>query len=181
MATTQTRCLSNVLLDVPMRHYFACKFPWLPADELDLRIEETLRFLFLAHECQGHIPVSREIDEIWHAWILQTQEYMALCNMLPAGSYIHHTSNDYLRYFDPSVGDDPDLVSDVRMLTLYVDHFGPFEERRAQHWLLAWYLLQRRNWTLTMLNEWLLGEKDGAASTAERIILCFRGRYVSCA
>ena len=70
------RCLSKVLLDAPMRHYFACKFPELPADELDLRIEETLRFLFIAHECPGTIPVSPEIDEIWHAWILQTQEYI---------------------------------------------------------------------------------------------------------
>ena len=163
------RCLSKVLLDAPMRHYFACKFPELPADELDLRIEETLRFLFIAHECPGTIPVSPEIDEIWHAWILQTQEYMTLCEKLPGGSYIHHSSNDYLRYFDPLVGDGPDLVSHVRMLVLYVVHFGAFEERRAQHWLLARYHLQRRNWTLAMVNEWLLGDKDEAAARFETL------------
>lgn len=33
--------LSDALLDAPMRHYFQCKFGSLPAQELDLRIEET--------------------------------------------------------------------------------------------------------------------------------------------
>jgi hypothetical protein len=38
-------------LDPPMLHYFRCKFANLPADELQARIEETLKFLFISHEC----------------------------------------------------------------------------------------------------------------------------------
>jgi len=41
-----------------MLHYFQCKFADLPADELQARIVETLKFLFLSHECTGGIPVS---------------------------------------------------------------------------------------------------------------------------
>ena len=147
--------LSDALLDAPMRSYFQCKFNQLPAQELDLRIEETLRFLFISHECTGAIPVSREIDEVWHAWILQTQEYVALCEQLPTGRYIHHSSNDYLRYFDPTVGEHDELALNVKMLALYVDNFGPFEEARARHWLLASHLRQGVGWSLDMLNDWL--------------------------
>ena len=150
--------LSAVLLDAPMSHYLGRRFADLADDELKLRIEETLRFLFISHECTGAIPVSKEIDEIWHAWILQTQEYMALCEKLPTGRYIHHSANDYLSYFDPLVGERDSLEQDVRMLALYVANFGPFDERRAAHWLFARHLMQRCGWAVSALNEWLLSE-----------------------
>ncbi len=150
--------LSAVLLDAPMAHYFGRRFADLADDELQLRIEETLRFLFISHECTGAIPVSKEIDEIWHAWILQTQEYMALCEKLPTGRYIHHSANDYLSYFDPLVSERDSLEQDVRMLALYGANFGPFDERRAAHWLFARHLVQRCGWAVSTLNEWLLSE-----------------------
>ncbi len=162
--------LSDTLLDAPMQHYFRRKFQDLPSVELDLRIEETLRFLFISHECNGSIPVSREIDEVWHAWILQTQEYVALCEKLPTSNYIHHCSNDYLSYFDPTVGESEDLALSVRMLALYVTNFGPFEAQRARYWLLASYLQEQCGWSLNMLNEWLLADQrsaDGNVVAAE--------------
>lgn len=166
------RLLSNDLLDAPMLHYFRRKFRELPPEELALRIEETLRFLFISHECSGSIPVSQEIDDVWHAWILQTQEYVALCEKLPTGRYIHHSSNDYLRYFDSSVGEPDGLELDVKMLALYTANFGPFEESRAMHWLLGRHLLQRCGWSVGMLNEWLLAdhsEGDAAVPTAQPV------------
>jgi hypothetical protein len=156
------RSLSAALLDAPMWHYFRRKFTALSDADLACRIEETLRFLFISHECSGSIPVSKDIDEIWHAWILQTQEYMALCEKLPTGRYIHHSSNDYLSFFDPSVGEVDALEPNVRMLALYVANFGPFNERRATYWLLARHLLERRGWSLSELNGWL-AESRGVA------------------
>jgi hypothetical protein len=155
------RSLSAALLDAPMSHYFSRKFADLPDDELACRIEETLRFLFISHECSGPIPVSKDIDEVWHAWILQTQEYLALCEKLPTGRFIHHSANDYLSLFDPLVGEHDGLERDVKMLALYVANFGPFDERRAMHWLLACHLLQRCGWSLSDLNGWL-SEPSGA-------------------
>jgi len=155
------RLLSDALLDAPLRHYLDRQFNQVPATERALRIEETLRFLFIAHECRGPIPVAREIDEVWHALILQTQEYVALCGRLPTGRYIHHSSNEYLRWFDPSVGGPNELANDVRMLALYVANFGPLGEASSAHWLLARHLTQRRGWSMEALNDWL---QSGAAA-----------------
>jgi hypothetical protein len=157
--------LSAALVDAPMIHYFRRKFAALSDDELVLRIEETLRFLFISHECSGAIPVSKDIDEIWHAWILQTQQYMELCERLPTGRYIHHSANDYLSFFEPLVGERDGLEADVKMLALYVVNFGPFDERRAMHWLLARHLLERCKWSVSELNSWLL-EPTGVALPA---------------
>lgn len=148
--------LVSAFLDPPMLHYFRCKFANLQADDLRARIEETLKFLFISHECTGAIPVNREIDDIWHAWILQTREYASLCERLPARGFIHHSSNDYLRYFDPAIGEQDDLGREVKMLALYVANFGPFEASRTQYWLLADHLLARRRWSVEDLNNWLL-------------------------
>lgn len=158
------RVLLDSLLDAPMQRYFERKFASLPAAELRLRHEETLRFLFIAHECTGAIPVSREIDEVWHAWILQTQQYEALCRRLPTGEFIHHSSNDYLVWFDPAVGNGNPLDQDVKMLALYVANFGPFEAPRAAHWLLARHLIDRHGWTVDDLNDWLQTGMDGGSS-----------------
>ena len=157
------RPLCAALLDASMAHYFRRKFAGLSDDELAMRIEETLRFLFISHECGGAIPVSKEIDEIWHAWILQTQEYITLCERLPTGRYIHHSANDYLSFFDPLAGEPDSLEQDVRMLALYLANFGPFDERRALHWLLARHLLKLCSWSVSALNEWL-SEPRGVAA-----------------
>ena len=156
--------LSSLLLDGAMHSYFRCKFPELPGDELDTRIEETLRFLFISHECTGPIPVSREVDEVWHAWILQTQEYFGLCEQLPTGRYIHHSSNDYLRYFDPNVGEEDDMALSVKMLALYVTNFGHFTAASARHWLLVRHLMDRWGWSLSAVNDWLEFEAPGCAA-----------------
>jgi hypothetical protein len=148
--------LIAAFLDPPMHHYFTQKFSSLRKDELLIRIEEALKFLFISHECAGAIPVSKEIDDIWHAWILQTREYVALCERLPTQTFIHHSSNDYLRYFDPAVGELSNFAEEVKMLALYVVNFGKFEGGRTRYWLLASYLIDRRGWSVAQLNDWLL-------------------------
>jgi hypothetical protein len=71
--------LCDAYLSVAMLHYFRKKFSQLTEAELRARIEETLKFLAISTYCSGAIPVSREIDEIWHYWILQTKEYEQKC------------------------------------------------------------------------------------------------------
>jgi hypothetical protein len=161
-AAASRQPLSSALLEEAMRNYFRRRFDGVTDAELDLRIEETLRFLFISQECKGSIPVSREIDDIWHAWILQTQRYFALCERLPAGSYVHHSSNDYLRHFDPHIGEQEDLQEAVRMLALYVANFGPFDECTAGHWLLVRHMITSWGWTLPKINDWLLAGGTGA-------------------
>jgi len=147
--------LCDVYLSAPMLHYFRKKFSCLTEAELRARIEETLKFLAIASDCSGAIPVSRDIDEVWHFWILQTQEYEALCLSLPGGKFIHHTSNDYIEYFDEDVGKHNNFRLDVKMLATYVANYGPFEESRVKYWLLASHLIEERGWDIQQLNDWL--------------------------
>ena len=87
--------------------------------------------------------MSRDIDNVWHYWILQTQEYQRLCEGLNGGKLIHHSSNDYIGYFDKDVGTHETLSIDVKMLAAYVENFGLFEADRVHYWLLADHLLEK--------------------------------------
>jgi hypothetical protein len=152
--------LRDAYLSPAMEHYFRKKLPDLPGTELAIRIEETIKFLAMAPHCSGPIPVSREIDEIWHLWILETKEYQVLCACLQTGEFIHHTSMDYLKYFDDGAGTDTNLLESVRVLATYVANYGPIEEHRIRYWLLASYLCERRNWRVQELNDWLASSAE---------------------
>ena len=156
--------LRDTYLSPPMLHYFQKKFRQLPEAELRARIEETLKFLAISTYCTGAIPVSRDIDEIWHYWILQTQEYEALCLSLPGGKFIHHTSNDYIEYFDGDIGKHDNLPLDVKMLATYVANYGPFEESRVKYWLLASHLVENCGWEIQQLNDWLTSSSARAGT-----------------
>jgi hypothetical protein len=66
------RQLTDAFLSPQMECYFHKKLPDVPAVELLIRIQEALKFLNLATYCEGNIPVSQVIDDIWHLWILET-------------------------------------------------------------------------------------------------------------
>lgn len=152
--TITNRQLCTPFLSAPILYYFRKKLSHLPEAELRVRIEETLKFLAIATFCSGAIPVSQDIDEIWHYWILQTQEYEALCFSLQ-GKFIHHTSNDYIEYFDEDIRRHDNLPLDVKMLATYVANFGPFEENRVKYWLLASHLVEKCGWSVQQLNHCL--------------------------
>jgi len=158
--------LRAAFVDDATMHYFRHKLPDLGHDELCARLEETLKFLFISSECTGAIPVAREIDEVWHLWILQTAEYAQLCGALPGGEFVHHSSNDYLRYFDDTVGRGNPLDEDVRMLATYVRNFGPLEVTRIKYWRLA-SDLAARGWSAHEINGWL-DRGEAMASGAAR-------------
>jgi hypothetical protein len=164
--------LLTIYVNQPMLQYFQRKLPQFSERDLQIQIEETLKFLFMAEECSGAIPVSRELDEIWHYWILQTQEYMSLCERLPAGHYIHHSSNDYEKYFDAEVSERSNLLLDIKMLALYAANFGAFEEERINYWLLAKHLVNKCGWSVAQLNEWLgVSESNQHADTRAMLML----------
>jgi hypothetical protein len=148
-----------------MKHYFDKKLAPLPSEEIDVRIEETLKFLNMAAYIDGSIPVSPEIDEVWHYWILETHEYAQLCAKLQGGRFLHHRSNDYAEYLDKDVkAHDIDLQRDVGILSSYVLNYGPFEARRVKYWLLAAHLVSELGWDVERLNAWL-NRSPGRSST----------------
>jgi hypothetical protein len=149
--------LTEALLSPQMECYFRNKLPGVPAAELLIRIQEALKFLNLATYCEGNIPVSQEIDDIWHLWILETKEYAKLCASLEGGEFLHHCSNTYAQC-DPATITAPvnTLEQDVAMLGNYVLNYGPFEADRIKYWLLADHLVNKSGMTLDQLNEWLI-------------------------
>lgn len=149
------RQLRETLLGPAMLHYFGKKLPDLAPAELEARVEETLKFLAIARFCSGPIPVTREIDDVWHYWILQTEEYQRLCAALPGGEFIHHSSNDYLEYADSEIAARDNVANDVKALADYVRNFGPFQESRVRYWAYASHLLRRLGWSVDDLNDWL--------------------------
>jgi hypothetical protein len=148
--------LREVFVSAQLKHYFDKKLAPLPSNEVDIRIEETLKFLNMATYITGNIPVSKEIDELWHYWILETQEYRKLCVKLHGGKFLHHTSNDYQEYADPDVADRGiDLEQEVAILSAYVLNYGSFALERVKYWPLAERLMRQRGWDIDALNAWL--------------------------
>jgi hypothetical protein len=139
-----------------MECYFAKKLPALDRMELGIRIEETLKFLNIATYCHGNIPVTREIDEIWHLWILETNEYERLCRALQGGQFIHHSSNAYRNCSgEAALSCEDELDEKVAMLGTYVLNYGRFQADRLRYWTFAAHLVDDVGWSLGQLNEWL--------------------------
>jgi hypothetical protein len=149
--------LTDTFLTPQMLHYFETKLAPLPPQEVSTRIEEALKFLNMATYFHGSIPVTKEIDDVWHYWILETREYSRLCSKLQGQEFIHHSSNVYLNYsaeqHRPAAND---LEEEAAMLCSYVLNYGPFETDRVKYWVLAAYLIEKCRWTIGQLNDWLL-------------------------
>jgi hypothetical protein len=130
--------LREEFLGPQMRFYFERKLKPLPSEDVLVSIEELLKYLNMAVHCNGDIPVSKEIDEVWHLWILQTEEYDQLCAKLSGGVFLHHSSNDYALFTDPGAKDRKiDRRIGIAILASYVMNYGPFEADRLKYWPLA--------------------------------------------
>jgi hypothetical protein len=130
--------LREEFLGPQMRFYFERKLEPLPSEDVLARIEELLKYLNMAVHCNGDIPVSTEIDDVWHLWILQTQEYDELCAKLSGGVFLHHSSNDYALFTDPGAKDRKiDRRIGIAILASYVMNYGRFEADRLKYWPLA--------------------------------------------
>lgn len=142
-----------------IRHYLHKKLAHINPVQVDQRSEELLKFLAMSHHCSGDIPFNDEVDEIWHLWIMETQEYFALCQKLRGtpNSYIHHCSSDYMEYFNADIkAQQPDTDRLFNILLSYVHNYGPFEADRIIYWPLALDIQQNSHISLDEFNQWLL-------------------------
>ncbi|GAB1510822.1 glycine-rich domain-containing protein [Actinophytocola sp. KF-1] len=111
-------------------------------DPGDLRVqtEECLKFLIIASESEPlFIPMTREVDEVWHELILQTWFYAELCARLPGGRFVHHQSIELDEYVAGPA--NPNLLDELMFwLPAYVSRFGDFTPERARYWSIVQYL-----------------------------------------
>jgi len=128
---------------------------------LDLQFIECLKYLAILNGTGGRrIPVTPEVDDVWHELIVQTASYARLCAALPGGRFIHHESITPLEYAD-RVGDHTFVAEFVQWIPDYVSNFGPFTEGAAQQWTVCRFLGDHMGMTLDDIN------KLGATEAAE--------------
>lgn len=150
--------LQQLFITPNIRYYLHKKLAPVAPSEIDIRTEELLKYLAMSKHCNGDIPFNEEIDEVWHLWILETQEYSALCQKINGtqNSYIHHSSSDYLEFSNPDIKTkllDADRLFNI--LLSYVHNYGPFAAERVIYWPLAKSIMQSSHWQIDQFNEWL--------------------------
>ena len=158
------RQLRAAYLSPEMECYFRKKLPTVSAVEVRRRIEEALKFLHMSTQIRGAIPMTEEIDEIWHLWILETRQYARLCAAIPGGTFIDHCSDAYAECSGASSSDlTNDIEEDVAALATYVINYGPLTADRVKYWRLAAYLTSECGMTVHDVNSWL---KSGLVTSA---------------
>ena len=133
-------------------HYFKKKCPLQSEEVLYLRLSELLKYLSLAHNTLIDVPVSHEIDDLWHFWILQTRQYQELMAKLPSGAFMHHSSKDYPKAV--SFQEEEVIEQQLSFLASYLENFGPFNEQTVVYWPMAQQLCGSLG-SLEALNEFL--------------------------
>ena len=136
-----------------MLRHLQHQFSALNDDELNLRLQEFLKFIYIQSLKEGgFIPVSDEIDQIWHEYILQTREYQALCLDLPGKSFVHHqttTLADYAKKHDRKKV----ISSMLAWIPDYHRYFGEFTEKTAPYWTMVTFLSKELHLSLKQIND----------------------------
>jgi hypothetical protein len=144
-----THCVTH-----EMEVYFFQKNKKESSEVVKIKILELLKYLSMAHHESGHsIPVSTEIDNMWHLWILQTQQYQELMDKLPSKKFIHHSSDDYQDNM-LNINDSEYITHQISYLVSYLRNFGPFTEKTITYWPMAKQLLEELK-SVTIVNKYL--------------------------
>ncbi|MCM2389003.1 hypothetical protein [Streptomyces albipurpureus] len=126
-------------------------------EEVERQVVECMRYLYLISRYRDELsglflPVEQHIDEIWHYLILQTREYVELCETkLPGGFFIHHRSIGYGDYAQEP-GREKSIEEALRWIPLYTREFGPFDEGALAHWTIVRFLHQRMEMSLAEIS-----------------------------
>ena len=140
-----------------MMSYFRAKMPDTSHETIFRRACELLKYLILVQFSPGRILFGREIDDMWHYWILQTQQYARLCEKLPGKSFRHHSSRDYQETAEAA---ETVTISDAlqRALSFFISYygnFGPITHDRLACWPVLQQVVKEAGWDLKELNGFL--------------------------
>ncbi|WP_203218317.1 hypothetical protein [Nocardia brasiliensis] len=119
-----------------------------------IQVREAVRYLTLvsAHREQLSglfLPVEQAIDEVWHYLILQTREYLELCeNRLPGGYFIHHRSISYGDYGQRQPSREVMIEQFLRWIPLYCGQFGGFDADGGRWWTMVRFLHEELGYSL---------------------------------
>jgi len=139
-----------------MMAYFGAKLPNVDLDTLTHRICELLKYLMLAPFSPGRILFGKDVDDVWHYWILQTRQYAQLCEKLPGETFRHHSSADYVETDDATEASTAEAVQ--RILSFFISYyrnFGPVTRDQLECWPPLQRVAQEAGWNLDDLNDFL--------------------------
>lgn len=124
-----------------------------PSETLERQLGECLKYLAIVSMTEGRrIPVTPEVDDVWHELLLQTSSYRQLCASLPGKKFLDHESIDPLSY-NERVGDAAFVREWVQWIPDYVQSFGPFTAEVAQDWNVVRFLQDELAMSLEQINE----------------------------
>ena len=150
-----------------MLKYFQAKMPDLKLEVLVLRLCELLKYLMLARFSPGRILFGKDIDDVWHHWILQTRQYAELCEKLPGRSFRHHSSTVYQEAAEQA--EKVDIADAVqRILSFFISYyrnFGPITEERLACWPTLQQVTQEAKWDVSRLNDFLREQSRASVAT----------------
>lgn len=165
MKRTSEKTVADTLLDQIAVGYVDTVRSRIDRDErtLDGQIIECLKYLALVSMTPGRrIPVTPEVDDVWHELIVQTAPYSRLCADLPGGKFVHHESITPVAYAE-RVGGHEFAAEFVQWIPDYVHNFGDFTDETAQHWTVCDFLQRTMGRSLGQINQ--LGRDNRPAVT----------------
>ena len=129
------------------------KFQHISDEEFCLRLGECLKFLYLRSVSgRGFIPLSGDVDDIWHEFILQTREYALFCQALPGQSFIHHNSIAFDKHAK-KISNHQAVANLLEWIPAYVKSFGQFTDKTAGFWVIVKMLQCEFGYSLDQINQ----------------------------
>lgn len=123
-----------------------------PQDEIKRQVEELMKFLVIRSEGKSSfIPLSQDVDDVWHEFILQTKSYRSLCDSLPGKVFIDHESLGMEEYVKRH-GQEALVEEMLSWLPEYVQRFGDFDEDIAGYWTACRFLQTEMGMSLDEIN-----------------------------
>ena len=145
--------MSSDLLSRGMRTPLREKLPDRTPAELEIQIEECLKFLTIASELpESFFPLTKEVDEVWHELISETREYRRLCSELPGQRFLHHSAATLTEYAAQR-GKKAVVEQLLAWIPSYVSRFGDFTEERAELWMICNFLRRELGLSLDQINQ----------------------------
>ena len=130
-------------------------FPHLSSDNRVQALCEFVKFAHLAAHIKNlFFPCTKQIDDIWHCFVLETREYQKFCHSIAPGSFIHHSGITFRDYSEQRVPNEA-VELQLSALASYVENFGEFTEEAIPYWPVASHLVATKCKSVAGLNHML--------------------------
>ncbi len=148
--------IHNAYQDAGLDSYPCTLWMKLKAKERDEQIEELVKALYLRHTGITDVPLTRTQQALFDVWQQQTTAlgnfYLAL-NFTNPGAI--NAVAPQVVFIDREEQARENARHAAEILVSYTQHFGTMEATRLQYWPAASFIMQRYQFDLVELNDWL--------------------------